>query len=58
MYAGSFVVPYYISSAFDITAAILALFVLRPIIRKRIAGEGAAEVTGAAIPAAAAGATR
>jgi OFA family oxalate/formate antiporter-like MFS transporter len=35
-YAGSFQVPYYISAAFDITAAILALFVLRPIIRKRI----------------------
>ena len=38
-YAGSFAVPYYISAAFDITAAALALFVLRPIIRKRIAGE-------------------
>ena len=39
-YAGSFSVPYYISAAFDIVAAVLALFVLRPIIRKRIAGEG------------------
>jgi OFA family oxalate/formate antiporter-like MFS transporter len=39
MYAGSFAVPYYISAVFDITAAALALFVLRPIIRKRIAGE-------------------
>ena len=39
LYAGSFAVPYYISSAFDIIAAALALFVLRPIIRKRIAGE-------------------
>jgi OFA family oxalate/formate antiporter-like MFS transporter len=39
-YAGSFAVPYYISAVFDITAAALALFVLRPIIRKRIAGEG------------------
>jgi len=38
-YAGSFSVPYYISSAFDILAAILALYILRPIIRKRIAGE-------------------
>jgi len=38
-YAGSFSVPYYISSAFDIVAAIVALFILRPIIRKRIAGE-------------------
>jgi OFA family oxalate/formate antiporter-like MFS transporter len=38
-YAGSFAVPYYISAVFDITAAALALFVLRPIIRKRIAGE-------------------
>jgi OFA family oxalate/formate antiporter-like MFS transporter len=39
VYAGSFEVPYYISAAFDIIAAFLALFVLRPIIRKRIAGE-------------------
>jgi OFA family oxalate/formate antiporter-like MFS transporter len=38
-YAGSFAVPYYISAVFDLTAAALALFVLRPIIRKRIAGE-------------------
>ncbi|MEY4911899.1 MAG: hypothetical protein RL761_1562 [Pseudomonadota bacterium] len=38
-YAGSFSVPYYISAAADIIAAVLALFVLRPIIRKRIAGE-------------------
>ena len=38
-YAGSFSVPYYIASAFDLTAAALALFVLRPVIRKRIAGE-------------------
>ena len=38
-YAGSFSVPYYISSAFDIVAAVLALYILRPIIRKRIAGE-------------------
>jgi len=34
-YAGSFVVPYYISSAFDLIAAALALWVLRPIIRKK-----------------------
>ncbi len=40
MYAGSFSVPYYISAIFDLTAAVLALFVLRPIVRKRIAGEG------------------
>ena len=39
VYAGSFQVPYFIAAAFDITAAVLALFVLRPIIRKRIAGE-------------------
>ena len=38
-YAGSFTVPYYIASVFDIIAAVLALFVLRPIIRRRIAGE-------------------
>jgi MFS transporter, OFA family, oxalate/formate antiporter len=40
LYAGSFEVPYYIASAFDIIAAVLALWVLLPIIRKRIAGEG------------------
>jgi len=39
LYAGSFTVPYYIAAIFDITAAVLALFVLRPIIRRRIAGE-------------------
>ena len=39
MYAGSFSVPYYIAGAFDLAAAALALFVLRPVIRKRIAGE-------------------
>ena len=39
MYAGSFSVPYYIAAAADIVAAVLALYVLRPIIRKRIAGE-------------------
>ncbi len=39
MYAGSFSVPYYIAAVFDLVAAALALFVLRPIIRKRIAGE-------------------
>jgi MFS transporter, OFA family, oxalate/formate antiporter len=38
-YAGSFEVPYYIASAFDIIAAVMALYILRPIIRKRIAGE-------------------
>ena len=40
MYAGSFSVPYYIAAVFDLIAAALALWVLRPIIRKRIAGEG------------------
>jgi OFA family oxalate/formate antiporter-like MFS transporter len=46
-YAGSFSVPYYIAAVFDVIAAVLALFVLRPIIRKRIAGEA----KGPAIPA-------
>jgi len=36
--AGSFSVPYYISSVFDICAAILAYMVLKPIVRRRIAG--------------------
>src|SRR5450631_766470 len=38
-YAGSFQVPYYISAAFDVSAAILAIAVLRPIIRSRIRRE-------------------
>ncbi len=38
-FAGSFNVPYYITAAFDITAALLAFFALRPLVRKRIAGE-------------------
>ena len=38
-YAGSFAVPYYIACIFDLVAAALALFVLRPIIRQRIAGD-------------------
>ena len=45
-YAGSFQVPYYISAIFDITAAILAIAVLRPIIRRRIGKEGTVEVPG------------
>jgi len=39
MYAGSFSVPYYIAAIFDIVAAVMALLILKPIIRKRIAGE-------------------
>jgi MFS transporter, OFA family, oxalate/formate antiporter len=38
-FAGSFVVPYYITAIFDAIAAVLAFFVLRPLIRKRIAKE-------------------
>jgi OFA family oxalate/formate antiporter-like MFS transporter len=41
-FAGSFQVPYYIAAAFDITAAICALLLLRPIVRKRIAKEAPA----------------
>ena len=38
-FAGSFVVPYYITAIFDAMAALLAFFVLRPLIRSRIARE-------------------
>jgi OFA family oxalate/formate antiporter-like MFS transporter len=38
-YAGSFTVPYYIAAVFDISAAILALLALRPLVRGRIAKE-------------------
>ncbi len=42
-FAGSFVVPYYITAIFDAVAAILAFFILRPLIRSRIAREAPAE---------------
>jgi len=38
-FAGSFTVPYYIAAVFDITAAVLAFFALRPLVRGRIAKE-------------------
>ena len=38
-FAGSFTVPYYITAAFDVAAAILAFFALRPLVRSRIARE-------------------
>jgi MFS transporter, OFA family, oxalate/formate antiporter len=38
-FAGSFVVPYYITAIFDAIAAILAFFFLRPLVRSRIAKE-------------------
>ncbi len=38
-YAGSFQVPYYVAAVFDLAAAFLAVFVLRPGIRKCIAKE-------------------
>ena len=42
VYAGSFTVPYYIAAVFDLIAAVLALWVLRPVIRRRIAEEAGA----------------
>jgi len=47
-FAGSFVVPYYITCAFDIIAAILAFFALRPLIRSRLAKEAPAAAKAAA----------
>ena len=38
-FAGSFTVPYYIAAVFDIFAAVLAFFALRPLVRGRIAKE-------------------
>lgn len=38
-FAGSFTVPYYIAAAFDVSAAVLAFFILRPLVRGRIARE-------------------
>ncbi len=38
-FAGSFNVPYYITAVFDVAAALLAFFALRPLVRKRILGE-------------------
>ena len=47
-FAGSFVVPYYITAVFDAIAAILALLVLRPLIRGRIAKQASAAAGAAA----------
>lgn len=38
-FAGSFQVPFYIAAAFDITAAVLAFFVLKPLVRTRMVRE-------------------
>lgn len=38
-YAGSFAVPYYVAATFDVIAAVLALFFLRPLVRSRISRE-------------------
>jgi MFS transporter, OFA family, oxalate/formate antiporter len=38
-FAGSYLVPLYIAATMDIIASVMGLFILRPIIRKRIAGE-------------------
>lgn len=46
-YAGSFNVPYYVAATFDICAAVLALFFLRPLVRSRISREAANEVASA-----------
>jgi OFA family oxalate/formate antiporter-like MFS transporter len=44
-FAGSFVVPYYITAVFDGIAAVLAFFALRPLIRGRVAREAASAIT-------------
>jgi OFA family oxalate/formate antiporter-like MFS transporter len=38
-FAGSFVVPYYIAAVFDVLAAVLAFFALKPLVRARMAKE-------------------
>lgn len=38
-FAGSFNVPYYITAVFDVAAALLAFFALRPLVRRRILTE-------------------
>ncbi len=38
-FAGSFQVPYYIAACFDVGAAVLAFFALKPLVRARIARE-------------------
>jgi MFS transporter, OFA family, oxalate/formate antiporter len=45
--AGSFAVPYYIVGGFDLVAAALAVFVLRPVVRNRIASEVRSSASGA-----------
>lgn len=38
-FGGSFTLPHYLAAAFDFTAAILAFFALRPLVRGRIVKE-------------------
>jgi OFA family oxalate/formate antiporter-like MFS transporter len=46
-FLGSFIVPFYIAAAFCATSAALAFFVLRPLVRGRIAKEASASSAGA-----------
>jgi OFA family oxalate/formate antiporter-like MFS transporter len=49
-YAGSFAVPYYVAASFDVVAAVLALFFLRPLVRSRIAREVTGEPAAVGVP--------
>jgi MFS transporter, OFA family, oxalate/formate antiporter len=47
VFAGSFIVPYYIAAGLDLLAAVFMLFIIRPLVRNRIAREIAKEVSSA-----------
>ncbi len=44
-FAGSFIVPFYIATGLNFLAAVLMFFVIRPLVRNRIAREAPAEVS-------------
>jgi MFS transporter, OFA family, oxalate/formate antiporter len=45
VFAGSFIVPFYIATGLNLLAAVLMFFVIRPLVRNRIAREGAKEAS-------------
>lgn len=45
VFAGSFVVPFYVAATLDLLAAIFILFIIRPLVRNRIARENSNIVT-------------
>jgi MFS transporter, OFA family, oxalate/formate antiporter len=54
LFAGSFVVPFYLAAVLDLLAAIFLLFIIRPLVRNRIARENSGSVSDEPVKASAA----